>query len=144
MHKYTIENVKKYKGFKNEGKITNLDEVGKISCFFSLSFKNFKKLKHRILCPVSSRGYSSLSVVFSTYQTYMYEWVKRLYLLQILLLESAGYLNSVMPCSPLSQGFCIFCNLEGYTLLLLWYGVFYREPAIFQPSPMSARSFFPC
>lgn len=135
---------KNIKVSKMKAKLQILMKWGKYLAFFSLSFKNFKKLKHRILCPVSSRGYSSLSVVFSTYKTYMYEWVKRLYLLQILLLESAGYLNSVMPCSPLSQGFCIFCNLEGYTLLLLWYGVFYGKPAIFQPSPMSARSFFPC
>lgn len=41
MHKYTIENVKKYKGFKNEGEITNLDEMGKISCFFFFKLQKF-------------------------------------------------------------------------------------------------------
>lgn len=71
------------------------------------------------------------------------EWVKRLQLLQIPLLESAGYVNFVVACSPLSQGSCIFCNLGGYLLLLLWYGMLHGEPAGFQSSPMSARSLTP-
>lgn len=58
---------------KNESEIMKPVEVGKdlvvwFWFFFSKPWK-FCKMKIQILCSVSSRGYSSLSTVFSVYQT---------------------------------------------------------------------------
>lgn len=119
---------------KNESEIMKPVEMGKRSCFvlcffFSKPWK-FCKMKIQILCSVSSRGYSSLSTVFSMYQTQRWMGKKALTFSNTTLgvcrlFELVSW--HVLLCP---KALASFCNLGGY--LLLWQGMLHREWADFQ------------